>query len=417
MAKLLFASVDFLPQIGGVSLASHHIANAFARLGHDVTVLAGADAAIPPGLQAEYRLVPDANARPRAREGCEWVREELPRLTNLVGDLWRAHGFDRAVALHPFYYGPALQHAAVKAGRPFSVMFHGFELRSQLLHDERVRMWKAILKGCAPTLRQVTMDLVRTADEILVNSSYTAGVVKRTGTRVPVVVTGCGIDEREARRQFAMDEAASASARAAARDMLGVAAHEFLLGAMCRLVPTKNVTVMIDAVARTPDAKGLIIGDGPERKTLEARAAQDDVKGRIIFKSFVCEEEKWRLLRALDAFSLLAREGDRGQVEGFGIVLLEAAAAGAPVIAARSGGMVDVVKDGETGLMTSVNADEEVAAAIARLRHDEALRRRVVAGARRQIETKYNWTAIATRLSNGWKLQHSPAPAREAVFS
>ncbi|MGH7613133.1 MAG: glycosyltransferase, partial [Gemmatimonadales bacterium] len=85
-------------------------------------------------------------------------------------------------------------------------------------------------------------------------------------------------------------------------------------------------------------------------------------------------------------------------VEGFGISLVEASASGIAVVAGRSGGVPDAVRDGETGILVDPEVPAAVAAGISRLLGDEALRRRLGAAGRRAVETYYNWDRVARDL-------------------
>ena len=401
----MFASVDFLPQIGGVSLATHHIANAFVKDGHSVTVLA-------PGIEsdlsefgARYELIRDIHARPRNREGSSWKENEFPRLRQLIKQLWSEKEFDRVVAMHPFYYGPALQAVAREQGKPVSVMFHGFELRSQLLKSEQSRSFRAWRSGNGPTLRQLTMKLARSADQIIANSEFTKRQVQRTFTRAPIFVSGCGIDADQARREMQLSNNDILQTRNRIRNDLGVGENEFLVGTLCRLVPHKNVDVMIEAIAKVANARGVIIGDGPEKEKLVSMVSALSLGDRISFRHGESERGKWDLLRALDAFALLTGEGPQGQIEGFGIVILEATAAGVPVIAANSGGIKDVVADEETGLMTPVRNPYAVVEAIRKLDQNRKLGARLVCNAQNKINADFNWRTIARRLYRSWELE------------
>lgn len=409
MARLLMATVDFLPQLGGVSIAAHHLANALVGEGVAVTVLAPAGAETPTGWRRDYDIIQDREAAPRKREGRVWVEIERPRLISRLTALLRASEYDRALAFHPFYYGPGLIAAARQiGGPPVSVMFHGYELRSQLLMSARLRSVRASLRGDGPGLSPVTIRLARDVDEVLVNSRYTRTLVASTWTKAPIRVIGCGLDAREAASQIHLDVQTARRIRDDARAALGVGPKDFLIGSMGRLVLSKNMADLIRVLPALPQAKGLIVGDGPLRADLARLATEHDVADRVIFAGAVDEPQKWAMMRAMDAFCLLSKPNRLGQVEGFGIVLLEASAAGTPVIAAKAGGMTDVVQHGETGLITPVGDVRALAEALRLLEADADRRRRLVKAAQTQIDTRFNWTAIARRLIEGWR---APAAA------
>jgi phosphatidylinositol alpha-1,6-mannosyltransferase len=86
------------------------------------------------------------------------------------------------------------------------------------------------------------------------------------------------------------------------------------------------------------------------------------------------------------------------RVEGFGISIAEASACGIPVVAGRSGGIPEAVRDGETGLLVDAERADEVAEAVGRLLDDRELRGRLGAAGRRAVESYYNWDRVARDL-------------------
>jgi len=121
-----------------------------------------------------------------------------------------------------------------------------------------------------------------------------------------------------------------------------------------RLVPRKGQDVLIDALARVrrsiPDVTLLIVGSGPYRERLERRAERRGVRGHVIFTGAVPNSQLPEHFAAGDVFAMPCRTRRRGlDVEGLGIVYLEASAVGLPVIAGNSGGAPDAVREGETG--------------------------------------------------------------------
>jgi glycosyltransferase involved in cell wall biosynthesis len=121
----------------------------------------------------------------------------------------------------------------------------------------------------------------------------------------------------------------------------------------------------------------MIIGDGPMRAQIEDRVARIDCAGRIHFLGWLGSEAVADHLAAADMFVGPSRQAPDGWREAQGLTFAEAMLAGIPVIATRSGGIPDTVRDGETGLLVDENAPEQIAAAIERLQGDQSLAKRL----------------------------------------
>ncbi|WP_437589753.1 glycosyltransferase family 4 protein [Sorangium sp. So ce1000] len=146
----------------------------------------------------------------------------------------------------------------------------------------------------------------------------------------------------------------------AARARLGVPATGYHVGCVARLSPEKDHATLLDAFARLravrPDAHLTVIGDGPRRPALEAQAARLGLGGAVTFTG--TRGDVAELLPAFDVFALASL------TEGISLTLIEAAAAGLPIVATRVGGNPEIVLEGETGLLVSPGAPETLAAAL-----------------------------------------------------
>lgn len=137
-----------------------------------------------------------------------------------------------------------------------------------------------------------------------------------------------------------------------------------------RLAEKKGVTYLIEAM-KSVDAKLVIVGNGPLEMKLKEQAAQQNDK--IIFLGAKTHEELKVLYASADIFvapSVTAKNGDQ---EGFGLVLLEAMASGLPVIASKSGGITDIITDGENGLLVEEKNPLDLAEKLNRLLNDKGL--------------------------------------------
>jgi phosphatidyl-myo-inositol dimannoside synthase len=168
-----------------------------------------------------------------------------------------------------------------------------------------------------------------------------------------------------------------------------------------RLVPRKGQDTLIEALPEVlrqiPDATLLIVGNGPYRRDLGNLAHHLGVTANVVFAGSVAPAELPAHFAAGDVFAMPCRTRRHGlDVEGLGIVYLEASAVGLPVIAGDSGGAPDAVREAETGYV--VGDRETLTARLVELLGDADLRTRVGAAGRAWIEQAWRWDLIADRL-------------------
>lgn len=171
-----------------------------------------------------------------------------------------------------------------------------------------------------------------------------------------------------------------------------------------RLVPRKGQDMLIRALPeirrRVPDAALLIVGGGPYRSTLERLARQVGVERDVVFTGSVPAAELPAHYAAGDVYAMPCRTRNRGlDVEGLGIVYLEASATGLPVVAGDSGGAPDAVREGETGYVVSGRDLAQLVDRVARLLADRDLARQLGAAGRAWVEREWRWEAQAARMA------------------
>jgi len=192
----------------------------------------------------------------------------------------------------------------------------------------------------------------------------------------------------------------SASSGESLRVRLNIKPEEKLIVHHGRLVPKNGLVYLVEAIGLLPDSgyrshfKLLLIGSGPEKKKLEQKAAEIKSGERIIFLPEMPHEEALKYLAVADVFVRPSLS------EGLGNVFLEAMAAGVPVIGTRVGGIVDFLRDGETGLFCEAKNPRSIAEKINLFFSDEILRQRLIANARKLVEEKYNWDSLAPKMEN-----------------
>jgi glycosyltransferase involved in cell wall biosynthesis len=174
---------------------------------------------------------------------------------------------------------------------------------------------------------------------------------------------------------------------AAARRRLGLPSGAFVVGTVSRLVPQKSLHDLVDAAILCPEVTLVIVGDGPLRGDLEARA---QVAGeRIRFAG--ARDDIPDILPAFDVFAMSSRW------EGEPIALLEALAAGLPCVATATSGAREVLETGSLGVLVDVGAPEAMAAALESLRVDPGARRTLGEAGRASMRSR-SWAKSAEML-------------------
>ncbi len=364
----LLVTNDFPPKIGGIQ---SYLWELWRRLPPgDVTVLTtphrGArrfDAEQP------FRVV-------RSREPVLLPNPHLARRIRSLAAETAAQAVILDPALPVGLVGPAL-------GLPYAVVLHGAEVA---------------VPGRVPAARQLLAWVVGRASLVIAAGSYPEAEVRRVmGPRSvpPVVQVPPGVDIRRFVPLQGID-------RAAWRTRLGLPASGPLVVSVSRLVPRKGMDTLIAATAllapEYPDLSVAIAGEGRDRGRLERRIKSTGAPVRLLGR--VADVDLPKLYGAGEIFVLCCRTRWAGlEQEGFGIVFLEAAAAGVASIAGESGGAADAVKDGTTGLVVSDPDDPKALARQLRvLLGDPALASRLGQEARRRVASEFAYEHLAARL-------------------
>jgi phosphatidyl-myo-inositol dimannoside synthase len=271
-----------------------------------------------------------------------------------------------------------------RLGVPYGVILHGAEVT---------------VPGRLPVARTALGHVLRGSSVVISAGGYPAAEGRRAagGLTAPVVQIPPGVDAGSIKPMYQ-------SVRQAARVRFGLPAAGPLVVSLSRLVPRKGMDVLIEAAGRLsasyPDLAVAIGGDGRElprlRRQAESSPASVTLLGRL------SDEDRAVLLGSADIFVMACRNRWLGlEQEGFGIVFLEAAAAGVPQVAGDSGGAAEAVVDGETGLVVARPEDPGcVAAALRELLADPARATRMGAAGRARVVASFDYDALASRLAD-----------------
>jgi phosphatidylinositol alpha-1,6-mannosyltransferase len=376
----LLVTNDFPPKIGGIQ---SYLWELWRRLpAGDVTVLTSpyADADLFDGEQA-FRI--ERTREPVLLPTPVLVRR-IRRLAAEVGA--EAVVIDPAVPLG--LIGPRL-------GLPYASVLHGSEVT---------------VPGRLAGTRSLLARVLRGSSLLIAAGGYPEREARRAlGEEAPPIVqVPPGVDTS---RFVPLPPIERASARA----RLGLPVQGPLVVSVSRLVPRKGMDTLIEAAARLlprhPDLSVVVAGGGRDRTRLEHLIHKHAAPVRLLGR--LPGGDLPDLYACADAFALCCRSRWAGlEQEGFGIVFLEAAAAGVPSIAGESGGSAEAVLDGETGYVLKDPTDADAAAeAIDRLISDPDLASRQGQAARHRAETEFSYDVLAGRLAEALD-QLTSAPSR-----
>ncbi len=191
----------------------------------------------------------------------------------------------------------------------------------------------------------------------------------------------------------------------ALRAAWGVPPDATLVGCVSRLVPRKGQDVLLEVwpqvQQRHPDAWLAIVGEGPLADDLARDAAALGADRQVVLPGRVAWDDLPAAHAAADVFAMPCRTRLAGtDVEGLGIVYLEAQAVGRPAIAGTSGGAPEAVRDGETGTVVDGTDRRAVVAALDRWLADPAGRRAAGRAGRDWVERAWTWEVIAARFAD-----------------
>ncbi|MEU8581831.1 glycosyltransferase family 4 protein [Streptomyces abikoensis] len=376
MDKTLIVTNDFPPRPGGIQAFLHNMA---LRLDPaSIVVYASTWKRSEEGREATARF--DAEQPfPVVRDRTTMLLP-TPRVTRRAAELLREHGctsvwFGAAAPLG--LMAPALRRAGA---RRLVATTHGHEAA-----------WAQL-----PGSRQLLRRIGEGVDTITYLGEYTRSRIASALTdeaAARMTQLPPGVDEKTFH---------PASGGAETRARLGLADRPVVV-CVSRLVPRKGQDTLIEAMPRilaaVPDTVLLIVGGGPYSDDLRELAAKTGVAHAVRFTGPVPWEELPAHYGAGDVFAMPCRTRRGGlDVEGLGIVYLEASATGLPVVGGDSGGAPDAVLEGETGYVVHGGSAEEAADRIVTLLNDPELRRRMGERGRAWVEERWRWDLLAERL-------------------
>ncbi|MBO3085771.1 glycosyltransferase [Cellulomonas fengjieae] len=376
-----------LATLGGVDAGGQnvHVAAlgaALARAGHEVDVYTRRD---DRDLPERVELVPGLTvvhvpAGPPRQVPKDDLLPYMPAFGDLLAEHWSGERVPDVAHAHFWMSGFATLRAAAVTGTPVAQTFHALGSVKRRHQGD---------KDTSPPGRiAIESSIGRRVDVVVATCSDEAAELARLGVGADRVrVVPCGVDVGHFRP-------------APVVEMAGLPrTARFRLLCIGRLVERKGIETVIDALVDLPDAELVVaggpsadqLGDDAEAARLLALAAARGVRHRV------------RLVGRVDhdALPVLTRSADvvvaTPWYEPFGIVPIEAAACGVPVVGSAVGGLLDTVQDGRTGLLVPPRDPGALASALRSLLDDPDRRAAFGAAARRRAVTRYGWDRVAAQ--------------------
>ncbi|MHC5705924.1 glycosyltransferase family 4 protein [Streptomyces sp. PKU-MA01144] len=368
MGTTLIVTNDFPPRQGGIETFVHAMATRVP--GNDVVVYTSSE----PGAAAYDATLPFPVVRDPSR-----MLLPTPRVTRRTLEIARHHGCDRAwfgAAAPLAAMAPALRRGGV---RQMVATTHGHEI------------WWARTPGA----RQVMRRIGNHVDAVTYLGEYTRRrIAPALGPRAQLVRLVPGVDAAAFRP-------APGQAREV-RERHGIVGRKVVL-CVSRLVARKGQDTLIRALPAirraVPDAVLVIVGGGPDEERLR-KLARRHAEGHVVFAGGLDHTSTVPYYAAADVFAMPCRTRKAGlEAEGLGIVFLEAAASGLPVVAGDSGGAPDTVVDRVTGTVVDGTDVRAVADAVAGILRDPERAAAMGEAGRAWAAEQWSWDRSAERLT------------------
>lgn len=369
MSRILLINYEYPPIGGGGGNATQQTARAFARMGHEVHVLTARWGNLPAEETDQGVVIRRLPALRRRADRCSILEMIAFIVAGLVAApaLARAWKIDVALAFFALPSAPIAWYLKRACQIPYAISLQGGDVPG--FDPGRMRFYHRLTGG-------VISALWKDATTVVANSQGLAALARTH------------------------DPAATIGVIPAGADLTGIApktgyrqdgpVNLLFVG---RLVKQKGLDVLIAALAKLDLAlrwRLILVGDGPEWPAIAGEAARLGLADKLELRGWVRKEELPAIYRAGDIFVLPSRD------EGMANALLEAMAAGLPVVGTRVAGTGEVVIQGETGLLVAPEDADALAAALDALIRDESRRAAFGREGRKRVETTFGWDIVAS---------------------
>lgn len=368
MSRILLINYEYPPIGGGGGNATQHTARAFARMGHQVYVLTAQCGDLPPTEHDGGVTIRRIKALRRRRDRCsifEMVAFIAAALLS-APPLARQWKIDAVLAFFTLPSAPVAWYLKRACHIPYAISLQGGDVPG--FDPGRMRLYHKLTGG-------VISALWRDAAAVVANSQGLANLARLHDPSTAIGVIPAGAD---------------LTGIAPKTDYSHSGPVKLLF--VGRLVKQKGLDVLIAALAKMDLAIRwhlILVGDGPQWPAIAGEAARVGLADRLELRGWVSKEELPDIYRGGDIFVLPSRD------EGMANALLEAMAAGLPVVGTRVTGTGEVVVQGETGLLVAPEDADALCTALTALIGDEARREAFGREGRKRVESTFGWEIVA----------------------
>ncbi len=369
MKKLLIATIEFPPQKGGIA---NYLAGLAGALPQDRVAI------LVPQFRGSENF--DSRQSYKIYHRKMFAKILWPRWLPIVWHLWRTARREKAEVIlvgQVLPVGTAVMILNKIFKIPYFVSCHGMDILTASKNPRKKKLMNKILEQAAGIIAN---------SEFTKNELIKLDVSENKITVVyPCVVLENGIEQEKVSE---------------IKNRLGLAEKKIIF-TVGRLVARKGQDKIIEAMPKilehVPSAIYVIAGDGPERTNLEHKIKNLKLENEILLLGEISEEKKNAFYQLCDVFVMTPRQIN-ADIEGFGMVYLEANSFGKSVVAGQSGGVSEAVVDGKTGILVDPENIDQISGAVIKILTDENLGKNLGEEGKKRVEKEFIWEEQAEKL-------------------